>query len=371
MKKKQFYLFWICFLFFVSGCSSDTLTKYSMTSTDLGFDTVVTFTAYTKNEQAFKKYQTLLEDAFTRYSQLFDRYQTYDGIANIKTINDQAGIAPVEVDPEIIALLKLSKEYDTISQHQFDITQGNLLEVWHTYREEGILANAQEKDGKIPNPDILSQAATYRGWEHVRIDEKKQTVYIDDPNISLDVGGVAKGFAVERIAQMLEDAGCEHAIVNGGGNIRLIGSKPEAQSWSVGIQIPDEQAQTANSLVSLKMDASSSFVTSGDYQRYYMAEGQKLHHIVDPSTQMPATFCRSVTVVTKDSGIADIVSTTLFTMAYEEGQALLTQLQNQGMDIEAVWVFDDRVPYTGNQESIQKDVYTIVMSEGLQEKIIH
>lgn len=353
----------------VSSCSKK-LNKFSMTATDLGFDTVVTFTAYTRNEAEFTKYQDIVKTSFLQYDKLFDRYDSVEGIHNIKTINDMAGKEPVEVDQEIIELLKFSKTYDTITDNRFDITLGSLLDVWHTYRDQGILANSEGEDGAIPTMEELASAASHKGWEHVIINEEERTVYLDDPDMSLDVGGVAKGYTVEKIAQKLEEAGCEHAILNGGGNVRLLGDKPEADYWSVGIQIPDNENMTSDSLISIKMNSSSSFVTSGDYQRYYTAEGKLLHHIIDPQTLMPANYCRSVTIITPDSGIADILSTTLFTMSQREGMKLIETLREQDIDVDAVWVYDDKVPPEHEEESIQVGSYKIVISDGLNDRIL-
>ena len=125
----------------LSGCSEKALHKYSMTATDIGFDTVVSFTAYTENEAAFNSYSAELKKQFRYYDRLFDKYNSYDGVNNIKTINDNAGRQPVKVEPVILDLLKLAKAYDTISNHQFDITMGSVLNIWHDYREAGTLAN--------------------------------------------------------------------------------------------------------------------------------------------------------------------------------------------------------------------------------------
>lgn len=369
MKKVLFGCLSIILLFVICSCDKK-LTKYNMTATDLGFDTVVTFSAYTRNEAEFTKYQEIVKTAFLQYDALFDRYNDVKGIHNIKTINDMAGKEPVVVDQEIIELLTLSRSYATQTNNRFDVTLGSLLNVWHDYRDQGIRSNNEGSDGAIPPMEELTTAASHKGWDHVIIDEKNSTVYLDDPDMSLDVGGVAKGFAVEKIAQKLEKAGCEHAILNGGGNVRLIGDKPEADYWSVGIQIPDIENMTSDSLVSIKMNSSSSFVTSGDYQRYYKADGKLLHHIVDPQTLMPANYCRSVTVITPDSGIADILSTTLFTMSQREGMELIDNLRTQGVDVEALWVYDENTPPESDVQCIQVGSYNIVISEGLNDRII-
>lgn len=355
-------------MFLLSACQSETLSKHTMTATDIGFDTVVSFTAYTQSEDEFTRYSDLLKEQFRYYDKLFDKYNSYDGINNIKTINDAAGKEAVKVDGVIVDLLKLAKTYDTICDHQFDITMGSVLNIWHDYREAATAENAAES--KIPSMEELQAASKHSGWEHVQIDEENSTVYIDDPRVSLDVGGIAKGFVVELIAEQLKQEGLDHAIINGGGNIRLIGEKPESDAWSVGIQIPNLQEQSTDSLISVKSKGDTSFVTSGDYQRYYMYNDQIMHHIIDPDTLMPARHCRSVTVITENSGIADILSTALFNMSYQEGSALLEKLQTEeGIKVDAIWVYDEQQPVEDGAEANDVKGYQVVFSDGLKDKV--
>lgn len=354
----------------MSGCSEKARSKHTVTLSDVGFDTFVSFTAYTVNEAEFEKYTDTLKNAFQSYNKLFDKYNTYEGINNIKTINDQAGIAPVKVDDAVIELLKLSKSYDELSDHQFDITMGGVLEIWHQYRDAGTIANNEGKESSIPSEAELKKAEADSGWNNIEINEEEQTVYITNQNTSLDVGGVAKGFSVEKIAEQLEKDGLSSAIINAGGNVRLIGSKPDGSEWSVGIQIPDLKNQQTDSLLSLKFNDSSSFVTSGDYQRYYMYGDEIMHHIIDPDTLFPARHSRSVTVICQNSGVADILSTTLYTMSYQEGNAFLKKLkETQNLSVDAIWVYDGLQPAEKGVETTEVNGYQIAMSDGLKDHV--
>lgn len=354
----------------MSGCNEKARSKHTVTLSDIGFDTFVSFTAYTVNEAEFDEYTNTLKEAFQSYNKLFDKYHTYEGINNIKTINDQAGIAPVKVDESIIELLNLSKTYDTLSEHQFDITMGGVLEIWHQYRDAGTIANQEGKESSIPSEAELKKAEADSGWDKIEINEDEQTVYINDQNTSIDVGGVAKGFSVEKIAEQMEKDGLSSAIINAGGNVRLIGSKPDASEWSVGIQIPDLKKQQTDSLLSLKFNDSNSFVTSGDYQRYYMYGDEIMHHIIDPDTLYPARHSRSVTVICQNSGVADILSTTLYTMSYEEGNAFLKKVKETlDLSAEAIWVYDDLQPAENDVETTEVNGYQIAMSDGLKDHV--
>lgn len=361
MKKRIVIMICVCLL---CACQQKTaLTKHNEQLLDAGFDTFIQLLAYTEDEEEYDAYLKQVNETYTYYNKLFDRYHTYEGINNIKTINDQAGKAPVKVERDIIDLLLKTKQYSEISNQQYNVTFGAVLEVWHHYREQAV----EKGIAAVPSEAELTQAATHTGWDKVEIDEQAQTVYINDPKASVDLGSAAKGYATEKCAEILEKQGLKHAIINAGGNVRIIGDKPDEKTWSVGIQLPS--AEMSASLATVKIDQNQSFVTSGDYQRAYEYEGRMYHHIIDPQTLMPAAHMRSLTVVTKDSGIADILSTTLFTLTYEEGAALLERLHKEGIDAEAVWVFDDTTPLSKNVAFEQSGNYRLVISDGLKKQV--
>lgn len=364
MKKIGFLLLSACLLL---GCSAS-LQKHSIEMFDVGFDTVLQMIGYTKDEESFNTYSEQAKTMFQHYNELFDRYTTYEGVNNIKTINDNAGIAPVIVDQEIIDVLNLTKQYSEASAQQYDVTMGSVFEVWHNYRDAGKLANENGNDGVVPSMQELQDAKQCAGWDNVEIDEAKRSVYIKNSCTSLDLGSAAKGYAVEQVAKKLEEEGFTSGILNAGGNVRLIGEKPDGE-WNVGIQIPNAELTNTTSIANVVLKENTSFVTSGDYQRYYTADGVMYHHIIDPHTLLPARHMRSVTIVTPDSGMADILSTTLFTMSYQDGSAFLDTLRKQGMDVEAIWVFDETTQQPELDDMLTKDGYTLAISDGLKEHV--
>ena len=373
MKKEILTL--CCLSLTLAGCagktsapagSSDT-TLYSNVSTDAGFDTVFYYQEYNDDRTASETHFNEAVSLFTHYNDLFDIYNSYDGMNNLKTINDNAGIQPVKVDPDIIDMLNMAKQFYTWSDGEFDITIGSLLNVWHTYREEGIKLNEEGKKGKVPSEAELSEAAVHKGWDHVQIDADADTVYIDDSSISLDVGGIAKGYATEKIADTLEkESDIGTVAINAGGNNRTIGTKPDGADWNVRIQNPDG----GDKLIIVSEPGSKSFVTSGDYERYYEAEdGRRYHHIIDPETNFPSTYYRSVSIITKDSGAADCLSTTLFTLSMEEGQKVLDAYEKQtGIHADAIWVMNEEQKADGPNEKKQMDYY-ICYTDGLKDHI--
>lgn len=356
----------------LSGCAGSqpaapSVQTFQNVSVDSGFDTVITLVEQTADQEAFQGHYDEMCEQFRNYNSLFDIYNSYEGIANLKTINDSAGLSPVKVSDELIEMLEQAKEMYELSDGAFDITMGSLLQVWHRYREEGLTANEAGNYGSLPSEEELSSAAEFRGFDHVVIDKEAGTVFIDDARVALDAGGIAKGFAAERTARVLEQAGADHAAVNAGGNNRTIGAKADGSPWNVGIQNPDGQG----SLFVVRVTGTNSFVTSGDYERYYLAEdGVKLHHIIDPATNHPADRWRSVTIITPDSGAADALSTALFVLSYEDGEALLEKYrQKTGNPAEAIWIaMQEKAPDAPHVQKL--GTYRIIWTEGLEGSLV-
>ena len=289
------------------------------------FDTVTTITGKSESQEAFSRQAQDIHDRLLRCHQLFDIYHEYEG-NNLKTVNDNAGIAPVAVDPEIIALLKDCKAYYEATGGVVNPAMGGVLRLWHEARSDGIddPANAY-----LPNGEKLKAAAEHMDMDAVILDESASTVYISDPDVRLDVGAIAKGWSVQRVCADAPSG----LLISVGGNVFATGPKdPSGTPWVVGVQDPDRGDSYLHTLTV----TGGSIVTSGDYQRAYVVDGELYHHIIDPATLYPSTLWRSVTVVCPDSGLADALSTALFVLPMEAGQALLDTL-----GAEALWVDRD------------------------------
>ncbi len=356
----------------LGGCSQDQpaasneLLEYSNLSYDAGFDTVYAYTEFSYELQPMKDRFDTGVAMFSRFNDLFDIYHDYEGTSNLKTINDNAGVAPVKVSPEIIAMLKQAKHFYELSDGEFDVTMGNLLHLWHTYREDGITANENGTPAAVPSSEELEAAFACRGWDKIEINEAESTVYITDPCVSLDVGGIAKGFAAEAIADAIDSDDIAYANINAGRNIRTLHDKTDGSPWRIAIQNPLGEG----AVIVVEMDGSSSFVTSGDYERFYTGEdGIRYHHIIDPTTQKPSDLYHSVSIVTKDSGAADCLSTALFTMSVEDGKKLLAAYTKESGDAcEAVWMMDP--DKTQDQEGRTVGDLFITYTENLEGRII-
>ncbi len=279
--------------------------QYTATYLNL-FDTVTTIVGTAQNEQQFQQETQKIYEQLQRYHQLFDIYNDYEGVNNLKTINDQAGIAPVEVGSSIIDLLLDCKSYYELTNGKVNAAMGSVLSLWHDARE----------NTKLPDADALAKAMEHIDFANVVIDKTASTVYITDPEMSLDVGAIAKGWATQRVAENAP-AGL---LISVGGNVCATGPKENGSAWVVGVQNPGGGEYLRRISIT-----GGSVVTSGDYQRTFTVDGKAYHHIIDPITGMPSVYWRSVTVVCDDSGLADALSTALFILPLEEGKALAKQ----------------------------------------------
>lgn len=300
----------------LTGCSSPDpqpeQKQYTASFLDV-FDTVTTIVGKAETEEEFREKTQALHTELQEYHQLFDIYNDYEGVNNLKTVNDQAGIAPVEVDSRIIALLKDCKGYYELTEGVVNPAMGSVLRLWHVARNDGINDPAH---AYLPAEEKLQQAALYMNFDAVILDETASTVFISDPEVQLDVGAVAKGWATQRAAENAPTG----LLISVGGNVCATGPKDAGGTpWVVGVQDPNGGDQYLHTLFLTK----GSLVTSGDYQRAYVVDGELYHHIIDPNTLYPGTLWRSVTILCDDSGLADALSTALFLLPLKEGQALL------------------------------------------------
>lgn len=312
------------------------------------FDTVSMEIGYEPDEETFKSRYKDSHELLLKEHQLFDIYNDYDGINNIKTINDNAGKEPVKVDPKLIELLKWGKEIYTLTNGKLNIAYGAVLRLWHDKREIGM---ADPEKAELPDEEALKEAAQHTNIDDVIIDEEAGTVFLKDPEMSLDVGGIAKGYATEDAAKLIEGAGSDSFMLNLGGNLRAIGLKDNKEKWVCPVENPTyRDNQTGDQYAIVTYLDNASLVTSGDYERYYVVDGERYHHIVDPDTMYPARYHRSVTILTHDSALADALSTALFCMSVEDGKALIKSISEGTSSlgnservgrIDAMWIESD------------------------------
>ncbi len=313
------------------------LEKYSAYSFDY-FDTVTTISGYAESKEAFDAIANEVLAKLGEYHRLFTIYHRFDGLENLCTINElvDGQHRTVTVDRCVIDMLLYAKQMHELTDGHVNIAMGSVLSIWHEYRTFGM---DDPVSAQLPPMEKLQAAAQHTDIENLVIDEQNCTVTITDPQMKLDVGAIAKGYAVEMVAQMLESRGITGYVINVGGNVRTVGTKADGAPWTVGLENPLDEGEDYLCYLGL---SGQTLVTSGSYQRYYLVDGKRYHHIIHPDTLMPAEGFVSVSVLTAHSGGADALSTALFCMTLEQGMALVEKMP----DTEAQWVLPDGTRHT-------------------------
>ena len=326
-------------LVFMTGCPSTANTGNPKPRGNVNFtyfDTVsYVYTYAGDSDEEFGKNSESVFEILSKYHQLFDIYHEYSGVTNLRTLNLNAGGEAMKVEPELIDFLLYAKELYALTGGEMNVMMGSVLRLWHDART---LASDSPSAAYVPDMAALTEANKHTSIDLLEIDVENSTVRIADPKASIDVGALGKGYATEKAAKYLEEKGVTSYVLNIGGNIRIIGTKPDGAGWNTGITNPHggEYALYINI-------ADISCVTSGDYERYYTVNGVKYHHIIDKDTLMPSDYFSSITVLTSDSGLADALSTALFSMSLEDGQALIEGID---IEVEVLWIAKDGAQYT-------------------------
>lgn len=299
------------------------------------FDVKTQVVGYSKGESEFQQISKVIHDKMEELNNLFDIYNDYEGIANLKTVNDNAGIKPVKVDSQIIDLLTISKDAYQQTDGLTNVAMGAVLRIWHDYRVAGIDA---PEDAKLPPMADLKEAAKHTNIDDVIIDEKNSTVYLADPKMSLDVGAIAKGYAAEKAKDAAVAAGFESGIVDPGGNVVAVGEPKDGRRkrWGIGIQDPQKTVAGVSNILDTVYINDMAVVTSGDYQRFYKVKGKSYNHIIDPDTLYPGNQYAAVTVIAKSSTEADYLSTAIFIASYEKGLEIA-----KAYGVEVIWIYPD------------------------------
>ncbi len=338
MKRKSFSFFLVLILIASQislFTSCDTLKekqKFSEYYFDY-FDTVTTITGYTETEDEFKSICEEIKAELNEYHKLYNIYLRYDGMNNLCVINElnNGKHNVVKVDKKIIDLLLYAEKMYTLTNGKINVAMGSVLSIWHKYRNLGL---SDPQNAELPPKEMLEEAMKHTDFSKVEIDKENNTVFLSDPEMTLDVGAIAKGYAVEKIAEYLINKGVTDFLINIGGNVRTIGMGRNNEPWKVGIENPDTEKQEEIPHIEYLKMTDMSLVTSGCYQRFYEVNGKNYHHIIDPETLMPGDKYLSVSVLTKDSGLGDALSTSLFLMSVEDGKKIVDSLEN----VEVMWV---------------------------------
>lgn len=316
---------------FVAGCrDAGSASPVSRTQLLLGTNSTIIVHGGDPGDAVF-------DAAFGRVREIQDKMSLQYDDSELNEINRAAGREPVEVSGETFTVIEAALEYAELSHGTFNIALGPIIQAW------GI---AGDNPRRPPDEELL-ELLELTDYRDVELDRDARTVFLRREGMVLDLGGIAKGYAADEAARVLEEQGVDHGLIDFGGDIRAIGSRrPDGERWRIGIQDPSDTSRGAFVGV-LGLDRPS-VVTSGDYERFLELNGEVFHHIIDPQTGKPAVSgLRSVTVETNDTMKADIHSTAVFVLGLERGLEYLEQLNG----VEAILVTsDDEVYITAGLE---------------------
>jgi thiamine biosynthesis lipoprotein len=287
--------------FFIARNSSNEQKIFKRTQILLG--TVVEIQVSDEDEQVAEK---AISQAFEEVKRIDDLFTTYKEESPVWKINNNSDTL-IKVDDEIYNLLVLCDSVTRLSDGCFDVSLDNLTKAWGFYTDNPLL----------PTKAAIDSALNSSGWNNIQLKEN-QTI-IRRKNVGLNFGAIAKGYAVDKAIDVLKKSGIKKALVNAGGEIKVIGN-----DWKVGIQHPRDE----RGIVAVVKLNDMTVATSGDYEQYFEQDGIRYHHIIDPKTGYPARGLQSVTVINESNTFADALATAVFVMGKEKGMRLIENLNN-------------------------------------------
>ena len=334
--RRRLLLFYIVTLLvttlLLSGCFTGTLTApKSYKETQFLMDTIIDITAYGPGaEDAVKA-------AFLEYQRLHTLTNNFDENSQVSKINQMAGKGKVVVDSDLVYIITFSQQVSDKLGDSFDITIGPLTQLWGIGHKGDYVPSQIEIDNVLP-------LVNYR---LVEVDATARTIYLPKVGMMLDLGGIAKGYATDKAIEVLKAKGITSALVNAGGDVRVIGNKPDGTPWRIGVQHPRQSDGISAKLSLTEWDTME---TSGDYQRFIIKDDIRYSHILDPRTGWQPREVASVTMVNNSSTYGDILSKPIFVLGVQKGLELLKQ-------------------FPGNEAVIVTMEGKIIITPGLEGKI--
>ncbi len=345
INKKAFFLGIVVLSFFtLLSCNQEE--DYQMLQENkFALGTYNQVTIYAPSEQ---EGQSIIDEVFERVEEIENLMSASIESSDISRLNNHAGESAVKVDSETLELLRLGKEYKDLTNGAFNIGIGALINLWDITGDEP----------SVPPQNEIKELLDHFNLDQLKLKEEENEARIEDPEMRIDLGGIAKGYAVDEAIRIIENRGIEHAIVDFGGDVYVLGNKPDGNEWRIGINNPEIGV---SGVVGRIYSSDMSVVSSGDYERYFMEEDQLYHHILDSKTGYPTDNQLSSVTVISDSAIeGDVFSTAIFVMGLEEGLAFANSIE----DVEAILITENKnVHLTENAADlfeIMDDEYNIV-----------
>lgn len=303
MKRVSFFV--LIFFLLVTGCTR--LKTVQKTETVMGTKVSITVVAKTAEEG-----EAAIDAALAEVRRLDEMMSLYKDDSEITRVNMAAGKKPVKVSPEMIEVVEAARKISELTDGAFDVTVGPLVVLWQM----------RLKEGNGPTDEEIRRILAFVGHQHIIIDKQSSTLFLKKPNMIMDFGGVAKGYAADKAAEVLKRRGIENAIVALAGDIRVMGHRTDNSPWRIGVQHP--RAPDENLTVLELSDKSIS--TSGDYERFAIKGAKRYHHILDPRTGKPSEGMESLTITGDRGEVIDPLTTALFILGPEKGMKIVKKL---------------------------------------------
>ena len=310
--KKIIGMFLLSFL--MVGCQG---TPHLVKRSQMLMGTVVFVTAVAPDESTA---QQAAKAGLNEIRRLEELLSTWIPTSELSKVNAAAGQEPVQVSQETFEVLERSLDMAKLTNGGFNIAVGPAVKAWDASGE-----------GQVPPLEILEALRPQIDVAQIQLDKMQRTVWLRRQGMQIDVGGIGKGYAADLAARVMQTSGATAGVVALSGDIKTFGRMPDQQKFVFGIQHPRQEQGVVLGRIELENEAVS---TAGDYQRYFMKDGIRYHHILDPGTLQPARGCQSVTVVAKEGVIADGLDTGIFVMGPDKGMTLIESLP----DVEGVIV---------------------------------
>ncbi len=306
-------------------------------------DTIVTIKIYDYKDEA------IFDEIFNYIRSLEEVLSVHIQGSDLWNLKENAGKQWTQVSEDTMTLIKHSIEMSELSMGLFDITSGPLIKLWAINPPEGHYPTNQERENAL---DLIN-------YKDIQIDEENNRILLERPSMEANLGAIAKGYIADKVKVYMKSRGIESAVINLGGNLLLIGSKPDGSDLSIGVQDPDSLRGDYLGIVNV---SDKSIVSSGTYERYFIHKDKKYHHILNPFTGFPQeNELKGVCVVSDTSTDGDAFSTTLFLMGIDEGMQLVESMDE--MDI--IFITDDNKLYIS---SGLKDNFVLAPDSGYEIK---
>jgi thiamine biosynthesis lipoprotein len=294
-----------------AGCGKTELQAYN--GQEFLLDTPIAMTVYATQAAEAEQALAAAFAEFSRIDRIATRYAKEDAAepSEVERMNAAAGEQAVPVSTDIAFMLQKAADYYALSEGTFRLAIGPLMDLWGFGTDHAHIAAAEDLAAILP---LTAQ-------EKIVFDPQAGTVFLQERGMSLDFGGIAKGYATDLAAEALRAHGIQHALIDAGGNIYALGAKPDGTPWRIGIRDPRQSGEILGVIEAVDQ----AVVSSGDYERFFIEDGVRYHHIMDPRDGKPARGAQQSTVIAPSSLDADILSTVTFILGRDKSEAILKE----------------------------------------------